>query len=409
MEGNAALELNTSDDEWEMLLQRFGSDDETPDEISFANMMQIFGDMKPVEGFLEEILRRFMKTFVSMTSRVRRLEQHMQTGASKAAAERKRKLAKLVRHWRYESVAAAFDGWRDLTRSNKALKMRSARHFRNALVASAWRRWVEMRAEAAEQRAAVARAAGRWSNRFTSAAFVAWLDVVRTRREQRVAAASRLANRLLSGAFNAWAELAERNGRVQQLQRKALNRMGMALVAMCYERWADAVADTVERRKALLVRTAGSWPFLSSPAFSVSLLRAHASLSCVRACVPRLASTDESTLPTATTFPRHGAAFPLLARFWRAASLPSSRILFIPAPWSLRAGRRRQPPPPARPDAHLRGVARPGAARFGGARVAVRRRRTAADEPPGVHHLRPVVQPGGPSQGGQAACVLRDA
>lgn len=258
MEGNAALELNTSDDEWEMLLQRFGSDDETPDEISFANMMQIFGDMKPVEGFLEEILRRFMKTFVSMTSRVRRLEQHMQTGASKAAAERKRKLAKLVRHWRYESVAAAFDGWRDLTRSNKALKMRSARHFRNALVASVWRRWVEMRAEAAEQRAAVARAAGRWSNRFTSAAFVAWLDVVRTRREQRVAAASRLANRLLSGAFNAWAELAERNGRVQQLQRKALSRMGMALVAMCYERWADAVADTVERRNELLVRASGN-------------------------------------------------------------------------------------------------------------------------------------------------------
>ena len=145
MDGNAALDLSTSDDEWEMLLQRFGSDSETPDEISFANMMSIFGDMKPVEGFLEEILRRFMRTFVTMSARMNDNERQLRTISKKlniteqkSEKQRQQLLAKIVRRWKNRSAAQAFGGWRELTQNNKLALARAATQWRNALLASVW-------------------------------------------------------------------------------------------------------------------------------------------------------------------------------------------------------------------------------------------------------------------------------
>ena len=55
-DGNAALDLATSDEEWQMLVQRFGGNDdesnETPGEISFANVVDLFGDIVQLSSVL---------------------------------------------------------------------------------------------------------------------------------------------------------------------------------------------------------------------------------------------------------------------------------------------------------------------------------------------------------------------
>ena len=137
MDGIGALDLTTSDAEWHMLLDRFGSDDSAPGEISFANVVSLFGDIKPVEGYLEEILRRFMKCFVSMTlrmtgfeSQMRAVQMELERTRDVAERNRQKTLNKIVRTWRNRHIATAFDGWRDLTKHNRDLLNRSARHWR---------------------------------------------------------------------------------------------------------------------------------------------------------------------------------------------------------------------------------------------------------------------------------------
>ena len=61
----AAYELDTSETEWQALLSRFGGDKSGV--VNFAEAVQMFGDIRPVEGFLEEILRRFMRSLVTLT------------------------------------------------------------------------------------------------------------------------------------------------------------------------------------------------------------------------------------------------------------------------------------------------------------------------------------------------------
>ena len=298
MDGNAALDLSTSDDEWEMLLQRFGSDSETPDEISFANMMSIFGDMKPVEGFLEEILRRFMRTFVTMSARMNDNERQLRTISKKlniteqkSEKQRQQLLAKIVRRWKNRSAAQAFGGWRELTQNNKLALARAATQWRNALLASVWRRWAEMREEALAMRAAVARAAGRWRNRFVAGAFVAWSEQVRATVELRGRAAARIVMRLAASAFNAWRSLAERSRHGKELQQRALVRIAHGLLAYCFDEWAETIADAVERRHELLVSEGAieSPKAVNAPlqlflpvlhaALSLSLSRCHSLLS----------------------------------------------------------------------------------------------------------------------------------
>ena len=271
--GMDTFELATSDEEWYMLLTRFGSDEGVPGEISFANMVDLFGDIKPVEGFLEEIMRRFMKSLVSLTVRMagfddqmRVMREQVSSAAQRQEAARRHTLNRIVRGWRHQHTSRAFDAWRELVQRHRELLVRSGRHWRNALVASVWRRWCTMVSEQREQRRAVASAAGRWRNRLAASAFLMWRDtVVATVERRRMLAGKvmgRWSNRLLASTFAPWLQLTVRSKHTKQLQGRAMMRMVHGLLSSVFWAWAEHAADAGERRQQLLVSNLPPSPHL---------------------------------------------------------------------------------------------------------------------------------------------------
>ena len=113
LDGNAALDLATSNEEWQMLVQRFGGNDdesnEAPGEISFANVVDLFGDIKPVEGYLEEILRRYMKTLVSVTTRLSTFDEQVKNIRGQLMGARRATLDRIVRNWKNQKKAHFYE------------------------------------------------------------------------------------------------------------------------------------------------------------------------------------------------------------------------------------------------------------------------------------------------------------
>ena len=109
-----------------MLLARFGEDEATPGEISFANVVDLFGDIKPVEGYLEEILRRYMKTLVSMTSRLTVFDEQMRNVRAQLMGARRATLDRIVRNWRNQRVAVCYGAWQTFVTHQRELKAHAA-------------------------------------------------------------------------------------------------------------------------------------------------------------------------------------------------------------------------------------------------------------------------------------------
>ena len=77
LDGNEALELSTSKSEFQRLRRATPGNDESTssEELNFAKTMGIYGSRKPVEGYLEDVLRRLMKAIISLTGRVKGIQE----------------------------------------------------------------------------------------------------------------------------------------------------------------------------------------------------------------------------------------------------------------------------------------------------------------------------------------------
>ena len=262
LDGNEALELSTSKSEFQRLRRATpGNDSSTnSEELNFAKTMGIYGSRKPVEGYLEDVLRRLMKAIISLTGRVKRIQEVLDRTVLLEEITRKNRVAKVLRQWAHAHTSRAFDGWRDLTKESVALRKRVAGHWRNGLASSAWRRWVEMVDDARGQREAAARVLGRWRNRAVSGCFEVWREEVRAIVDDRNAKLGRalgmIRNRGLVLVFDAWSGLVAAQKDVKERGRRAMMRMANRLLATCFFAWQECSARDAASRKRLLQRCA---------------------------------------------------------------------------------------------------------------------------------------------------------
>ena len=262
LEGNEALELSTSRKEFQQLRRSTpGNDDTTnPDELNFSKTMGIYGSRKPVEGYIEDVLRRLMKAIISLNGRFKRIQEVLDRTVLVEEISRKNKISRVVRQWAHAHTSKAFDGWRELTRHTVALRVRAGRSWRQSLAATAWRRWAEMVAESREQREAAGRVLGRWRHRLSGAAFELWRDEVREAIDERSAKLGRalglMRHRSLVLTFEAWAALLARQRDVRELGRRAMLRMVHRLLAATFWAWQETAASDAANRRGLLKRCA---------------------------------------------------------------------------------------------------------------------------------------------------------
>ena len=207
-----------------------------------------------------------MSHIASLEAEIAQLREQVSSAAQRQEAARRHTLNRIVRGWRHQHTSRAFDAWRELVQRHRELLVRSGRHWRNALVASVWRRWCTMVSEQREQRRAVASAAGRWRNRLAASAFLMWRDtVVATVERRRMLAGKvmgRWSNRLLASTFAPWLQLTVRSKHTKQLQGRAMMRMVHGLLSSVFWAWAEHAADAGERRQQLLVSNLPPSPHL---------------------------------------------------------------------------------------------------------------------------------------------------
>ena len=257
LKGNAALELQTSPKEFRLLRESLGKG-AAEDELNFSKAMGIYGSRKPVEGYLEDVLRRLMKAIISLTAKVSTIQGVLDQTVLLQENERKAKIGKILRYWKHRHTSTAFDGWRDVAKGAAKLRGRALRHWRLGLATSAWRRWVEMVEGVRAQRDAVAAAVGRWRNRLVGAAFAEWHEAVASVVDERMGklsrAAARMQNRSLAAAFDEWAAGWAHSSSVREMQRRALVRLSHRLTSAVFWAWAEWVAEDLDRRDRLLRR-----------------------------------------------------------------------------------------------------------------------------------------------------------
>ena len=249
MGGNEALELETSESEWQALLKRFHG--LSTGVVDFAEAVEMFGEIKPVEGFLEEVLRRFMRSLVSLTQRVRAAEQA-------SMRERQTKLNAILRTWKHRHTQPALEAWKALLESKRAATRRAVNRWTCGVLATtlyAWRDAVHAAQleKHAHDEARLHRAVGRWSQRLLATVFVPWaLLAERTRRAKQMGrrAMLRLSHRLLSTTYFAWAEHA---AGLTSHRQALLSRSGARLrnrgAVFVFEAWRDIVRGRVNGRE----------------------------------------------------------------------------------------------------------------------------------------------------------------
>ena len=249
MGGNEALELETSESEWQALLKRFHG--LSTGVVDFAEAVEMFGEIKPVEGFLEEVLRRFMRSLVSLTQRVRAAEQA-------SMRERQSKLNAILRTWKHRHTQPALEAWKALLESKRAATRRAVNRWTRGVLATtlyAWRDTVHAAQleKHAHDEAKLHRAVGRWSQRLLATVFAPWaLLTERARRAKQMGrrAMLRLSHRLLSTTYFAWAELAAGlTSHRQALLARSGARLRNRGAVLVFEAWRDVVRGRANGRE----------------------------------------------------------------------------------------------------------------------------------------------------------------
>ena len=151
LDGKRALLLETDAEEWRTLLTKMGGADEASaaklaeesqgadeEALDFAHLVGMFGSRRPVEGYLEDVLRRFMKSLVSLTQTVGDLTTRLDATQAvldatvlRDARAREQRAHKLIRYWRHQHASVAFDGWRKLIADEKEAKRKCAARWRS--------------------------------------------------------------------------------------------------------------------------------------------------------------------------------------------------------------------------------------------------------------------------------------
>ena len=196
-----------------------------------------------------------------LEAEIAQLKAQLGSADARQEAARQATLGRILRGWKHQHTSRAFDGWKEITAQQKAVLVKSARHWANALLASVWRRWAEMVAEQKEQREGAGRVLGRWRKRAVATAFISWRDTVRAEVDHRNyllgKVAGRLLNRLLAMTFAPWQELTIRSRGAKELKRRAIMRITHGLISSVYWAWSEYVAAEAAHRHALLAKTQG--------------------------------------------------------------------------------------------------------------------------------------------------------
>ena len=135
--GNQALENQTSDAEFEELCNRFGRSTEDGETVlDYRKALGIFGARKPIEGHMEDLMRRLMKSLMAMTARIVGLEEILQRTSREAEVERERRLGRVMRTWRHRHTSMVFDAWHTFVSQRRRRLDCALGHLRHRLLSA---------------------------------------------------------------------------------------------------------------------------------------------------------------------------------------------------------------------------------------------------------------------------------
>ena len=264
--GTKAMQFETTPAEFEALCARYGM--ASAGELDFSSALGVFGAKKPVEGYIDELMRRFMLAITTLTLQVSGLGE--QLAATRAELQRlggreenarQARIQKVVRAWRSRHIVNAFDGWHSLVAARREALTMATRQWRGALAASVFRCWGAYVSDAKRQRDGIKRSLGRLRNRLLSAALSSWQQKTTAALEARRVALGRAlglwSRGVLLRVLDGWRGLCARAAAVRELRRRALLRLTHGALTQTFWAWGQLTAIRSSVRRQLLAR-AGS-------------------------------------------------------------------------------------------------------------------------------------------------------
>lgn len=272
----SVLGYDCTDSAWDRLMSRFGAvkgaaGDQSNESASPLLDISLVGDhfTARYDDVLEEVLRRLVGGMATLASRVSSLERNVHY---KDEVTRAQKQETILRRWKNKLLSLTFEAWSRKAKEQRALLLRVTGHWRNSFVATVWRQWIEVVAEAKHHREVMAKVAGRMRNRIAAMSFGVWKEMYEEVQASKAKAAgmlSRWLNGQLALTFTSWREAIATVQYHRRLLTQVAGRMRMRLAASSFGRWRAMVEEAAYHRQVMAQVAGRMLNRLASMAFTI--------------------------------------------------------------------------------------------------------------------------------------------